>query len=84
MLLTEYRPHDITSLTLVKAQYEITPLHPPMLVIVVPRRALTCVSPDGERSVGFDILYCGCKLHVQFCSEREGLFCTLLVDRVYG
>ena len=54
---TEYRPHDVTSLTLVKAQHGITPLHPPMLVLVVPRRALTCVSPDGERSVGFDISY---------------------------
>ena len=61
MLLTEYCPHDVTSLTLVKAQYGIAPLHPPILVLVVPRRALTCVSPDGERSVRFDILYCMCK-----------------------
>ena len=74
-----FAPHDVTSLTLVKGKYGITPLHSPMLVLVVLRRALTCASSDGERSVGPVILCCGSNRMYMFATKGKDYFCALLV-----
>ena len=67
-------PYDVTS-TLrwcIASQYGLAPLHPLLfsVLLVVPGRALASVSPDGERSVNFVLLWS--YFIYKFCNESEG------------